>query len=326
MAFAPMLSLTEIPRIAVEYLRSADTLHARGAISIETQQFLLSTVLNCLWSRCGQNARIEILADGATYYISGTQANSDVPFAVQLREWAAGRTIVANHIYEYSRELQEVCRASIHRLSKLLHFNSYWTPPASRGSGRHCDEHDVAVLQCYGEKIWRIWNGEEILDFTVRSGDLLLIRAGVYHAPFARDRSSLHITLGISDFLTSERKQRASERFHAGLSPQIAVSNPEEFFQTYDALWAHGLSPAGRRSSRRWFWRPDLDVKVTAEYVEVCAPVSMVTRLPHRLIASALHDLPAPMAQIRFTNNVGHSEENQLLNFLVSRSLISAEP
>ena len=101
-------------------------------------------------------------------------------------------------------------------LRKPIRANVYFTPPRSQGFAPHYDDHEVLVLQLYGEKRWRIygeaakWPRKPMLDplstdglrskaqeLTLQTGDVLYVPRGFAHEAEAQERSSLHLTLSV---------------------------------------------------------------------------------------------------------------------------------
>jgi ribosomal protein L16 Arg81 hydroxylase len=94
-------------------------------------------------------------------------------------------------------------------------MNCYLGKEMSKGFGVHWDNHDVIVLQIYGEKIWnmygftdeyplRPYNGqnngptEPLAQIRMTPGDVLYFPRGYWHATQAEKDFSLHITIGIT--------------------------------------------------------------------------------------------------------------------------------
>ncbi len=94
-------------------------------------------------------------------------------------------------------------------------MNCYLGKEMSKGFGVHWDNHDVIVLQIYGEKNWNMYgfteeyplrphnsqnNGptEPLAQIRMTPGDVLYFPRGYWHATQAEKDFSLHITIGIT--------------------------------------------------------------------------------------------------------------------------------
>lgn len=128
------------------------------------------------------------------------------------------------------RRLSADFRAAGVVLRKPVRANVYFTPPQSQGFAAHYDDHEVLVLQLYGEKRWRI-HGEaakwprkpmqdplrtDVLhskaqDLTLQTGDMLYIPRGFAHEAEAQERSSLHLTLSVQIATWSDVFERLLE-------------------------------------------------------------------------------------------------------------------
>lgn len=95
-------------------------------------------------------------------------------------------------------------------------LNSYWTPAASQGFAPHYDDVDVFLLQVEGEKIWKLYDPQEEVDYlsrhssedytpaqfptpkhtlTLKAGDVLYMPRGTVHQGYTTAKThSLHVT------------------------------------------------------------------------------------------------------------------------------------
>ncbi|GAB5560605.1 MAG: hypothetical protein SynsKO_22520 [Synoicihabitans sp.] len=129
-----------------------------------------------------------------------------------------GMTIILTDMSKHIPKLGIYCNQLENQLGVRVQANIYITPAESQGFQVHVDSHDVFVLQIFGEKTWRVYDGLEdsptkslilkmpkfdekkhiLLDeINVSKGELLYIPQGMYHAAQTRDKPSIHITLGI---------------------------------------------------------------------------------------------------------------------------------
>ena len=130
--------------------------------------------------------------------------------------FAEGSTIVLASLHRYRPALARFCEALEQALSHPVQVNAYVTPADARGLDLHWDTHDVFVLQCFGEKHWRVYGegcraplrhqhrsgslepqGEPLIEATLRPGDCLYVPRGFVHGAETRDAASAHLTVGI---------------------------------------------------------------------------------------------------------------------------------
>ena len=107
---------------------------------------------------------------------------------------AAGATLVLQGLERTWTPLRDFCRRLEGELSHPVQANAYLSPPAATGLSPHVDLHDVFVVQVAGCKVWSI---EGLGDVVLNTGDVAYLPAGTRHAAASRDRTSLHITIGI---------------------------------------------------------------------------------------------------------------------------------
>jgi ribosomal protein L16 Arg81 hydroxylase len=132
------------------------------------------------------------------------------------RLFAGGATVIFNALHDRHDAVQRLCTAVAQQATLKTQANIYLTPPHSQGFAPHWDTHDVFVIQCAGNKHWRMYaggpehplgeqkfnpkvhaHGEVIADFMLEAGEVLYIPRGLMHAAAATDDISLHITLGV---------------------------------------------------------------------------------------------------------------------------------
>jgi ribosomal protein L16 Arg81 hydroxylase len=131
-------------------------------------------------------------------------------------EYRNGSTLILMFLHERVPALWALCRALAQEFSAAFQVNAYLTPRNAQGLSAHYDTHDVFVLQIHGEKQWRLYEAAEILpvptlpyrreelssrtpteEVTLKAGDLLYIPRGIVHEASSKDRTSLHLTVGI---------------------------------------------------------------------------------------------------------------------------------
>ncbi|HEX2086846.1 MAG TPA: cupin domain-containing protein [Solirubrobacteraceae bacterium] len=130
--------------------------------------------------------------------------------------FADGATIVLSSLHRYRPALARFCAGLEDALSHPVQVNAYVTPANARGLDLHWDTHDVFVLQCFGEKHWRVHGegfraplrhqhrsgaleaeGDPLVEATLRPGDSLYIPRGFVHGAETRELASAHLTVGI---------------------------------------------------------------------------------------------------------------------------------
>lgn len=119
----------------------------------------------------------------------------------------AGYTIVLNAIHERWPAVHRLLTELEDRLLAKAKANAYFTAPNAQGFSRHCDDHDVLVLQTYGAKRWQVYEkaadasagGEPKLlhDIELRRGDVIYIPQGFPHAAATSNDFSIHITIAL---------------------------------------------------------------------------------------------------------------------------------
>ena len=101
-------------------------------------------------------------------------------------------------------------------LGNDVSINFYMTPQQSQGFGAHFDSHDTFILQLEGNKTWRIYDEEGMMELPMEQpqvdpeklgkpsqqihlqpGDLLYVPRGIIHDAVTDNCSSLHLTVGL---------------------------------------------------------------------------------------------------------------------------------
>ncbi|HBO54335.1 cupin domain-containing protein [Janibacter terrae] len=138
-----------------------------------------------------------------------------------LRLFAEGHTLVLQGLHRTHPPVLDFAQDLAADLGHPVQVNAYVTPPQSRGFAAHYDVHDVFVLQCGGEKTWRLhppvlehplrtqpWQDRRApveqaaqeqphLLVTLRPGDVLYVPRGWLHAAEALGGVSTHLTVGV---------------------------------------------------------------------------------------------------------------------------------
>jgi bifunctional lysine-specific demethylase and histidyl-hydroxylase NO66 len=155
-----------------------------------------------------------LVKDGATiprdrYIRRGRTGGSAVTGIADPRRILAlyrqGATIVLQGMHRYWQPLRRLCRDLETELGHPCQVNAYVTPPGARGLAVHTDDHDVFVLQSFGEKHWEVWppgagrhpSGPPVITETLTPGDCLYMPKGTPHAARTQEGPSGHLTVGI---------------------------------------------------------------------------------------------------------------------------------
>ena len=143
---------------------------------------------------------------------------SEVPFVVpeklsaKLRD---GYTLIIDAVDDMVDGVMRAAEDFERVLHESVQVNLYAGWREQQGFNRHCDTHDVVVLQVYGKKYWRVYEGgrphplkddiepnnvapEKVLwEGMLEDGDALYIPRGWWHEASAVGEVTLHLTFGI---------------------------------------------------------------------------------------------------------------------------------
>ena len=121
--------------------------------------------------------------------------------ALVYERYEQGATIVLEGLHRYWEPLTDFCRELEVALGHRLQVNAYITPPGSQGFDVHRDEHDVFVLQLWGNKHWIVYDRDDeervLIDESIEPGASLYIPQGFPHAATTGTAGSAHLTVGI---------------------------------------------------------------------------------------------------------------------------------
>jgi ribosomal protein L16 Arg81 hydroxylase len=143
---------------------------------------------------------------------------SKVPFVIpeglsqHLRD---GYTLIIDAVDDMADGVMRAAEDFERALCESVQVNMYAGWREQQGFHRHCDTHDVIVLQVYGKKYWRVYEGgrphplkddiekntdapEKIAwEGTLEDGDVLYIPRGWWHEASGAGEVTLHLTFGI---------------------------------------------------------------------------------------------------------------------------------
>jgi ribosomal protein L16 Arg81 hydroxylase len=175
-----------------------------------------------------------------------------VPFVLpeglsrQLRD---GYTLIIDAVDDMADGVMRLAEDFERVLQESVQVNLYAGWREQQGFHRHCDTHDVIVLQVYGKKYWRVYEGgrahplkddiapndeapDKVLwEGLLEDGDVLYIPRGWWHEASGVGDVTLHLTFGIHQrtgvnlvhWLADQL--RASADFRA---PLLRFGTPEE--------------------------------------------------------------------------------------------------
>jgi hypothetical protein len=175
-----------------------------------------------------------------------------IPFVVpeklsqQLRD---GYTLIIDAVDDMADGVMRLAEDFERVLQESVQVNMYAGWREQQGFNRHCDTHDVIVLQVYGKKYWRVYEGgrphplkdditpnpdapdKVVWEGTLEDGDVLYIPRGWWHEASGVGEVTLHLTCGIHQrngvnllhWMTDQL--RASTEFRA---PLRRFASPEE--------------------------------------------------------------------------------------------------
>jgi ribosomal protein L16 Arg81 hydroxylase len=126
-----------------------------------------------------------------------------------------GYTLVIDAVDDMVSGVMQLAESLERVLYEGVQVNMYAGWREQQGFNRHCDTHDVLVLQVYGKKYWRIYEGgrphplksdvapNEEAPQTVawegllEDGDVLYLPRGFWHEASGVGEATLHLTFGI---------------------------------------------------------------------------------------------------------------------------------
>jgi ribosomal protein L16 Arg81 hydroxylase len=141
-----------------------------------------------------------------------------IPFVVpeklsqHLRD---GYTLVIDAVDDMADGVMRLAEDFERVLQEGVQVNMYAGWREQQGFNRHCDTHDVVVLQVYGKKYWRVYEGgrphplkddiepnddapDQVLwEGLLEDGDALYIPRGWWHEASGVGEVTLHLTFGI---------------------------------------------------------------------------------------------------------------------------------
>ncbi|HEX9982456.1 MAG TPA: cupin domain-containing protein [Thermoanaerobaculia bacterium] len=141
-----------------------------------------------------------------------------IPFVVpeklseRLRD---GYTLIVDAVDDMTDGVMRLAADFERVLHESVQVNMYAGWREQQGFNRHCDTHDVVVLQVYGKKYWRVYEGGRphplkddvapnkeaprtvVWEGLLEDGDALYIPRGWWHEASGVGEVTLHLTFGI---------------------------------------------------------------------------------------------------------------------------------
>ncbi|HEX7154235.1 MAG TPA: cupin domain-containing protein [Thermoanaerobaculia bacterium] len=180
-----------------------------------------------------------------------------VPFVVpeklgeKLRD---GYTLIIDAVDDMVDGVMQLAEDFERVLHEGVQVNLYAGWREQQGFNRHCDTHDVVVLQVYGKKYWRVYEGgrphplkddivpnkdvpqQVVWEGLLEDGDALYIPRGWWHEASGVGEVTLHLTFGIhqrtgvSLMHWVADQLRASTEFRAPLRRFVSPEEQQEQF------------------------------------------------------------------------------------------------
>ena len=143
------------------------------------------------------------------------------PQSYEPKDWVKkcreGATLVVDQVQNHVQSLGDLTWDLQQELGyKTVHTNIYCSWPDLQGFKTHYDTHEVFVLQIDGQKEWFVFDdttkypyreekhslfkpptSNPYIHTVLNPGDLLYIPRGHWHHAIAREKPSLHVTLGV---------------------------------------------------------------------------------------------------------------------------------
>lgn len=139
------------------------------------------------------------------------------------KKFQAGSTLVIADLDGRSDVVAKLSRNLESTFGGQISSNAFLTPQRQTGFEIHFDPTSAFVVQLEGEKQWKVYarvsefptqqmlrkttveeHGEPVLDVLLCPGDVLYIPGGYPHAPLCLDKHSLHVTLAVEAWRTSD--------------------------------------------------------------------------------------------------------------------------
>lgn len=176
-----------------------------------------------------------------------------------------GAVLILNRVDDIHEPVRQLAEMTEYVLHERVYINMYAGWQSSKGFNLHWDDHDVIVLQVYGEKHWTINGfskeaplykeaedipapeGEPLWNGVIHAGDVLYIPRGCWHGAEALDGPTVHLTCGLynqtgHDFLAWLQVKLATHEAFCRDLPRFCGEREQQqhlqgLKQTFEALW-----------------------------------------------------------------------------------------
>jgi ribosomal protein L16 Arg81 hydroxylase len=245
------------PETFFERYWESQPLHVRRPQSDYYAQFLTNRDVEAVISSGGLRYPAIQLARGGGFFPpetftrtirSGGDFFTGIPDLDRIRaEYESGATISLPGFHRAWEPLGTLAAAIEAEFDHAVHANVYITPGNAIGFSPHYDTHEVFVLQIAGGKRWRIHKpplplphrsqpfdprgyvpSAPLCELDLVPGDLLYLPRGFVHTTRTSDKSSVHVTLGITVYTWIElltewvQLSKHSPNFRRALPPGFA--------------------------------------------------------------------------------------------------------
>jgi ribosomal protein L16 Arg81 hydroxylase len=204
-----------------------------------------------------------------------------IPFVVpeklsqRLRD---GYTLVIDAVDDMTDGVMRAAEDFERVLHEAVQVNLYAGWREQQGFNRHCDTHDVIVLQVYGKKYWRVYEGgrphplkddiapnkaapdKVVWEGLLEDGDVLYIPRGWWHEASAVGEVTLHLTFGIHQRTGVNLVHWLADQLRASTelrAPLRRFASPEEQQQQLAELKRQLLAALDDDVLERYFTQQD---------------------------------------------------------------------
>jgi hypothetical protein len=193
----------------------------------------------------------------------------------QLRD---GYTLIIDAVEDMVDGVMRLAEDFERTLHEGVQVNLYAGWREQQGFKRHCDTHDVVVLQVFGKKYWRVYEGgrphplkndsapnteapdKVVWEGLLKDGDVLYIPRGWWHEASGVGEVTLHLTFGIHQrtgvnvlhWLADELRESAELR-----APLLRFGRPEERAAQWDELRRQVIAKLDDGVVERYFAHQD---------------------------------------------------------------------
>ena len=214
--FASLIAPLGQDRFDAEFREQAPFFIKRARPSYFDALFSMDDVDRLIGNHLLRSGDLRIARDGAVTPFAAFSNNGVADRNAILGEYAAGSTIVVEHLNRHHALLGSALARCEVELEFPLRANCYLTPAMSQGFSLHYDTHDVLILQVSGSKTWQVWDNplplpheeqpfsptllaraRQLAEVTLEPGDVLYLPRGFIHGASANQAPSLHLTLGM---------------------------------------------------------------------------------------------------------------------------------